>query len=248
MTQRRVIFDGPVNFRDLGGYPVRGGKTVRWGRLHRSDSLHTITAADVPMLRDVGLRTAIDFRSSNEIDRLGIGPLGEVSVEHVHCPTFDGVQTDEPPFAGKTAAEFYAHMMDRGAGAYVAALESIAQPDTLPAVFFCLAGKDRTGCFAALVLGLLGVPDDEIVADYALTQEIVPILTQRRLDRDGPELDVERWKNIPSDLREAHAHVMNELIQRVNARWGSWEGYADAVGVDADVLARLRDELVEDDA
>jgi protein-tyrosine phosphatase len=245
MTQRRVIFEGPVNFRDLGGYPARGDKTVRWGRLYRSDSLHTFTADDVPVLRDVGLRTAIDFRSSDEIDRLGIGPLGDVSVEHVHCPTFDGVQTEEPPFVGKTAAEFYAHMMDRGSGAYVAALESIVRPDTLPTVFFCVAGKDRTGCFAALVLGLLGVPDDEIVADYALTQEIVPILTERRVGRDGSEIDAERWKNIPPDLREAHAHVMRELVERVKERWGSWDGYADAVGVAPGVVARLREELLE---
>ena len=70
---------------------TRAAGHVRWDRLYRSDSLHTITAADAPMLRDLGVRTAIDFRSSDEIDRLGIGPLGEVSVRHVHCPTFDGV-------------------------------------------------------------------------------------------------------------------------------------------------------------
>ncbi len=248
MTMRRVVFEGPVNFRDLGGYAVPGGGRVRWGRLYRSDSLHTITADDVPMLRDLGIRTAIDFRSSDEIDRLGIGPLGEVSVQHVHCPTFDGVRTEAPPFAGKTAAEFYAHMMDRGAGAYDAGLQSILEPGALPAVFFCVAGKDRTGCFAALVLGLLGVSNDEIVSDYELTQEIVPILTERRLDRDGAELDAERWKNIPSDLREARAHVMHELIERVDARWGGWEGYANAVGIESGLVARLRDELLEDDA
>ena len=128
MTTRRIGFEGPINFRDLGGYAVPGGGHVRWNRLYRSDSLHTITVADAPMLRDLGVRTAIDFRSSDEIERLGIGPLGEVSVQHVHCPTFDGVPTDEPPFAGKTAAEFYAHMMDRGSGAYVAGLQAILEP------------------------------------------------------------------------------------------------------------------------
>ena len=123
MTTRRIGFEGPINFRDLGGYAVADGGHVRWGRLYRSDSLHTITAADAPMLRDLGVHTAIDFRSSDEIDKMGIGPLGEVSVRHVHCPTFDRVPTEAPPFEGKTAAEFYAHMMERGSGAYVAALQ-----------------------------------------------------------------------------------------------------------------------------
>jgi protein-tyrosine phosphatase len=151
-------------------------------------------------------------------------------------------------FEGKTAAEFYALMMERGAGAYVAALESVTEPGALPAVFFCVAGKDRTGCFAALVLGLLGVSDDDIVADYALTQEIVPILSARRLERDGPDVDAERWKYIPSDLREARSHVMEEFVGIVRTQWGSWDGYADTVGITSEVLDRLRDELVEHNA
>ena len=38
-----------------------------------------------------------------------------------------------------------------------------------PLVFHCFAGKDRTGILTALVLGLLGVADDDIAADYALS-------------------------------------------------------------------------------
>jgi protein-tyrosine phosphatase len=243
-TTRRIAFEGPINFRDLGGYAVAGGGHVRWNRLFRSDSLHTITVADAPILRDLGVRTAIDFRSSDEIEQMGIGPLGEVSVRHVHCPTFDRVGADVPVFVGKTAAEFYAHMMELGSGAYVAGLRAILEPDAMPAVFFCVAGKDRTGCFAALVLGLLGVSNDEIVRDYELTQEIVPILTERRHARVGQEADAERWKNIPSDLLGAHAHVMEALVTDISERWGGWEGYADAVGIGPDLVARLRDEMV----
>ncbi len=245
MTTRRIAFEGPINFRDLGGYTVPGGKHVRWNRLYRSDSLHTITAADAPLLRDVGVRTAIDFRSSDEIEQMGIGPLGEVSVRHVHCPTFDRVLNDVTPFEGRTAAEFYAHMMELGSGAYVAAMQAILEPEALPAVFFCVAGKDRTGCFAALVLGLVGVSNDEIVRDYELTQEIVPILTERRIARGGGVVDEERWRNIPSDLMGAHGHVMEALVADISKRFGGWEGYADAVGIGPDLVARLRDELVE---
>ena len=42
-----------------------------------------------------------------------------------------------------------------------------------PAVFFCNAGKDRTGVVAAMVLGLLGVDDETVAGDYALTQEVL---------------------------------------------------------------------------
>src|SRR5262245_17168405 len=48
MSDRRVALEGPVNWRDLGGYPAMDGTTTRWGRLFRSDSMHTLTAADIP--------------------------------------------------------------------------------------------------------------------------------------------------------------------------------------------------------
>jgi protein-tyrosine phosphatase len=252
VTTRRITFEGPINFRDLGGYETTDGRRVRWNRLYRSDSLHTVTPEDIPLMRDLGIRTAIDFRSSEEIGRLGIGPLGEVSVAHVHCPTFDLSLPDSAggerrlPFESETAAGFYEQMLARGSGSYVAALNTIVDADSLPAVFYCLAGKDRTGCFAAVVLGLLGVDDDTIVADYALTQEIVPLLTERRLQRDGIATEAERWVGIPEDLKEAKAHTMEALVAKMRARWGDWERYAGAVGITDDVIDRLRDALLED--
>ena len=73
--------------------------------------MHTITATDLPVLRELGVRTAIDFRSNLELDQIGIGPLGKVSITHLHCPTFDMNPNGEAPFVGGSAATFYARMM-----------------------------------------------------------------------------------------------------------------------------------------
>jgi protein-tyrosine phosphatase len=245
MATRRITLEGPCNFRDLGGYPTADGSETRWGRLYRSDSMHTITATDLPVLRELGVRTAIDFRSNLELDQIGIGPLGEVSITHLHCPTFDMNPNGEAPFVGGSAATFYARMMESGAPAYVAAANAIADPDVTPAVFFCMAGKDRTGVFAAVVLGLVGVPDDVIVADYALTHEVLPTIAQRREAREATESMRIRWDDIPDDLKGAHSHVMEELLTIVQERWGGWEGYAEAVGIPTDVVAALRTQLVD---
>ncbi|HEY5164679.1 MAG TPA: tyrosine-protein phosphatase, partial [Acidimicrobiia bacterium] len=35
MSDRRVTLAGPLNFRDLGGYPTVDGRTVRWGQIYR---------------------------------------------------------------------------------------------------------------------------------------------------------------------------------------------------------------------
>ena len=45
----------------------------------------------------------------------------------------------------------------------------LEDPDNLPFLFHCTAGKDRTGFVAALVLLALGVPAETVYEDYLVT-------------------------------------------------------------------------------
>ena len=125
VSERRVASAGPVNFRDVGGYPTSDGRTVAWRRLYRSDSLHHLEPDDGPLLRERGIVTAIDFRADDELDRIGIGRLGELDIRHVHLPTVDrALHTVRPPDwdPPESAAEVYVIMMRSGGRAYAAAL------------------------------------------------------------------------------------------------------------------------------
>lgn len=63
----------------------------------------------------------------------------------------------------------YLEVAEDGVEEIAAALRLVAEArDGL--VFHCASGKDRTGQLAALVLALLGVPDETIVEDYTLTE------------------------------------------------------------------------------
>ena len=246
MTERRVALTGPVNFRDLGGYPTSDGRTVAWRRLYRSDSLHHLEPEDGPLLHERGVVTAIDFRADDELDRIGIGRLGELDIRHVHLPTVDrALHTVRPPDYDppSTAAEIYVIMMRSGAAAYAAALRALVEPGALPAVYFCMAGKDRTGVFSAIVLGLLGVADDDIVADYVLTHEVVATIHERGR-RDYPDA-ADRWPELPDDLRGAVAPTMQGMLQGMRDEYGSWVGYAEQVGVEPAIVDRLRATLLE---
>jgi protein-tyrosine phosphatase len=44
----------------------------------------------------------------------------------------------------------------------------------LPLLYHCTAGKDRTGVFSALLHLALGVPEQTVLADYALTDIYLP--------------------------------------------------------------------------
>jgi len=253
VTKRRVTLDGPVNFRDLGGYETADGRSVRWGRVFRSDSLHHLTEADGPRLAKIGIATALDFRAHDELDRIGIGRLGGLDIRHVHVPTVDQALHTvrhpdwEPP---DSVAEIYLMMMKTGARAYNAALRTLAQPGTLPAVYFCMAGKDRTGVFSAVLLGLLGVSDQDIVDDYVLTHEVVETIHERGRIERGPTTTEEDafWEALPPELRGAHAGTMEGMVAGVPALFESWEGYAAFIGVSDDVISTLRELLLEGEA
>jgi protein-tyrosine phosphatase len=137
-------------------------------------------------------------------------------------------------------------MMEAGSRAYAAAMRTVAEAEALPAVYFCMAGKDRTGVFSAFLLGILGVGDLDIVADYVLTHDVVEQIHARgRAER--PDRD-EAWKDMPEDLLGAHAPSMEGLLAGVHAKYGTWLGYADAIGLEEDVVMRVRELMLEDDA
>jgi len=242
---RRLPLEGPVNFRDLGGYPAGDGRRVRHRHLFRSDALHRLTDADVERVHALGVTTLIDFRTTHELETNGWGGIALVSAEHVHLPTFDTTRPLLDDEAVRrtliTAPDAYVSMLRNGAGAYAAALRRVAASEE-PVVFFCAAGKDRTGVFAALVLGLLGVSDADIVADYALTGEVIDRIHVLR-GHDDPA-GAESARGIGADLRNANPESMAETIVRVRAEWDDWAGYAESIGVDAPVRAALRDRLL----
>ena len=63
---RHLNLAGASNFRDLGGYATQDGRTVRWRQIFRSNHLGHLTPADIAVLRQLGVRSAFDFRGKDE--------------------------------------------------------------------------------------------------------------------------------------------------------------------------------------
>ncbi|MGC5010028.1 tyrosine-protein phosphatase [Streptosporangium sp. DT93] len=168
---RHIEFARLHNFRDVGGYLTDEGLQVRWRRLYRSASLHLLSGDDLDRFDELGVRTVIDLRHPEEIDRRGRAPHGpsyhNLSVEH----RFWNVRDDYSPDAGlaRFFTDRYLEVSRDGWAELATALTVIADAGNAPVVVHCAAGKDRTGVLVALVLRLLGVPEEDVVTDYALT-------------------------------------------------------------------------------
>ncbi len=200
------------------------------------------TAADMDVVRSLGIRTVVDLRSGYELETTRFDVEAH-PVDFHHFPFIEKLPDADtwdqhPGMLGET----YREMLVDAIPQIVSALEVLAGPDARPAVFHCTAGKDRTGLLSALVLSLLGVPEETVVADYALSGAAMERLRAKLMLKYPDGTDV------IADLDEvfsADPSNMVALFAFMRDRFGSVEGWKAAAGVSESLVASLRDGLLE---
>jgi protein-tyrosine phosphatase len=245
-TRRELAIDGAYNVRDLGGLVAGGGRIVRRGQVYRSGDVGRLTAAGAGELRALGVATVIDLRTTAEVQRRGRFPFEDAGIAYRHRPLLDlsatepeAQLTDLPP---DVLDQLYRHLAQAGSGNLALVLTWLAEEPTLPALVHCVAGKDRTGLVAAALLGVLGVPDEDIAADYALSESA---LAAFRGQADEQDRDVAAWlSRVPQQLLQARPEAMLDLLGWLRERHGSIEGYVRSIGVRDATIAALRLKLL----
>ncbi len=183
-AERHLPLPGTRNLRDVGGYPVAGGRRTRWRTLLRTDSLDSLPDASQAALLETGLRQVIDLRWPSEMDEAPSVFQASDRVRYTSIPLLADDPTERVGLAG-----LYRHIFDERAIQLVQVIRALLEPGGVPAVIGCAAGKDRTGVAIALILDAVGVPRDVIVSDYALSAPMFarPMDDPHLLDwRSGP--------------------------------------------------------------
>ncbi|MBK7330492.1 MAG: tyrosine-protein phosphatase [Dehalococcoidia bacterium] len=118
-----------------------------------------------------------------------------------------------------------------------AGIDALAGESSLPAVFHCSQGKDRTGMFAAIVLGVLGVLESDIAADFALSARYYDPENFRDLlaalaaqGGEGAELAKRGARILAQTGAPPAAEAMLTLLEGVRAEFGSMRDYALGIG------------------
>jgi protein-tyrosine phosphatase len=246
-TRRWITLEGAANFRDLGGCRTRDGRVVRWERLYRSDNLANLSPRDLARLEELGIVSVIDLRSALELRAFGRFPFEELPVRWHRLPmtelTATAIAATQAPNAS-SLADRYMELLDSGQECLATSLRLLGKPSTYPVVFHCTAGKDRTGLLAAVVLALLGVSDEDVLADYEASSQATTAIVDRLTERgeEGRTLASHPAFTAPHGIDPA---AMQEVMLRLRSRYGSMVGYARALGVSASMLAGLEASLLE---
>ncbi|MEN7343190.1 MAG: tyrosine-protein phosphatase [Pseudomonadota bacterium] len=180
-ASRVLPLEGGRNFRDLGGYETADGKRIKWGKVFRSGVMSGLTDGDYDYLSSLGIKTVCDLRAADEREAEPTEwRAGDIDYVTYPDPEERGTSTlailaekdVTPEQVAKAMADGYVGIAYQQAPAYRSMFDRLAGGE-IPLAFNCSAGKDRTGIGAALLLTLLDVPRSTIVADYALSDDVV---------------------------------------------------------------------------
>lgn len=249
------------NLRDLGGHEAADGRRVVAGRVYRSTELGRLTPEGAAALAGLGLTRVFDLRTAGERtaspDQLPAGTahteLDVLADKGDAVPAqlndlFAHVSETAAALGDGTAARALRAtyrdfvLLDSAQTAYRGLFSGLIQAAGHPVLFHCTTGKDRTGWAAASLLTLLGVPEDEVMADYLRTNDdLLPALQ--------PLFDTfERAGGDPGLLRPVlgvQPDYLDTAFAAVRERYGSVEGYfAGALGIGPDGQDALRGALL----
>ena len=241
---RHLELAGASNFRDLGGYPGKDGRSVRWRQIFRSNHLGHVTAPDIEVLRGLGLRSAFDFRGTEEriaalcsIQEITVHslPIEPTVVAMLRARAATGVALS-PTDAIDVMRTSYRNYVRDSTPSFRALFSHLLE-DRAPLVIHCTAGKDRTGFACALILHVLGVPDDVIAEDYLLTN---------RFYRRDPSASSDLPADVSQVLGRVETSFLAAAFEAISADYGDLESYfGDGLGLGARERASLEARYLE---
>ena len=158
---RMIKAEGIANMRDLGGWTNADGNRIHYGKLFRGSELrgggtYTASDADLAMLKNqLNIGAEVDLREDKDLANgtMNASAIDGASYYYANLSRWseDALNFDNAKF--KRAFDLILAAWKADKAAY----------------FHCIFGADRTGCFAMLLEGLLGLPVDQLYKDYELT-------------------------------------------------------------------------------
>lgn len=237
-SERHLPMEGGFNFRDMGGIRTKDGKSIKWGKIVRSDDLHNLTGADLEYLSAIPIISIVDFRSEDEMksapDKLPASTKNyypySINPGNLNAAA-DGLDNLATMNMDSVMMQINVMLVSDSASIkrYRDFFNLLQDEKNVPLLFHCSAGKDRTGMAAALILYALGVDEVQIMEDYLLSNKYIGAKYAKYVEQ-YPEL---------KSLFEVKREYVSAGINKIKADYGSVEKYlVDVLEVD---IEKFRD-------
>ena len=257
------------NLRDLGGYPARGGRKIRHGKILRSGNLDRFTPADYEKLASMGINVVIDLRTAHE--KAHKSDPGSSGIRYLEIP-FDATcecasylqilleflkECDDPEeSAWLTARYFDTFDMDDmylrllfdpdSMKKFRSILEVMLSDDCTGVLFFCHSGKDRTGIVSCVIMNALGIDSKTALDDYMVSQIPYYAITMKYLNqlrKSAYNLTVQNQAIAVLGVESECPHRLNQAIL---SKFGDYKSYFDFETLfSAEEAERFRNKYLE---
>lgn len=219
----RIPLTTTYNTRDLGGYQSLKGPT-RFGRFLRSDSLAALNHQDTEQLKLIGVKTIVDLRMPSEIKKAPNPLQDHPDFRYHHVSLMEDSHVDAFTMADVPEdylATMYVNLLEYSKP-HIKSLFDIFSTHLDGLLFHCSAGKDRTGITAMLLLGLVGVSDPDIIANYEVTYTYL---------KQNPQIQA-HLNHVPAQLLSSKPEFMERALSHVISKYHTIRQYLLSAGVD----------------
>lgn len=254
---RAIPIEGVANTRDLGGLQTKDGRSIRTGQLIRSGEIDRMGADGMALVEDLGVTSIVDLRTTLESTADPVlWPDGQ-GPERYNFPVMEQeaqmIEDMRASIKSGTATETQTDTLFFEAFGYIATDYTkefralfdvlIEQPEGEAVLYHCSGGKDRTGVATALVLSALGVTQEDIEADFMMSNVLkdarnasVKIADQVNAERGTSMTPEAVWPSLGVRME-----YLNNFYSSVNETYGSVDNYLhEGLGLTDQDLEKLR--------
>lgn len=250
-----VQVEGVINIRAVGGFDVGSGRRVKPSLIFRSGELSKITEKGKEQLHALKIKTVFDFRSDSEVAAYKSATPTINDIEFVSVPVSQGRYFDPVTLALRmksfaeneldTFRDLYSDMLEMAGPAYERIFKHLIERPNEAFLVHCTAGKDRTGLFIALLLMTLGVDDQTIIDDYALTtiglEPVLPLLAER-FKKEAVYRD--NWQGA-LNMGTSRPETMATVLGVIREKYGGPEQYLKVrTSLTDDDIQKVRERLI----